>query len=65
MSGGFEFPKEEQAAEEEVVKETSEASVNQIETGITYDDAELESIYDSIMFEGSYSEKVTIGLRIS
>lgn len=64
MSGGFEFPKGEQAAEEEVVKETSEPSINQIETGLKFDDAELESIYDSIMFEGSYSEEVSIGKRV-
>lgn len=42
-------------------KETAEETVPQLKTGTTYDDAELEAIFDQMMFEGCYTEDITLG----
>lgn len=39
----------------------SEETVPQLKTGTTYDDAELEAIFDQMMFEGAYTEDVALG----
>lgn len=60
-----EFEFREGSAEKEVESETpSENQVNQIDTGPKYSDSELEVVYDALMFEGSYTEEVTVGKRI-
>lgn len=51
----FEFEQSPQA-------EKAEATVTQLETGLPdYAPEELEPIFDSILFEGKYSEEVSLG----
>lgn len=57
----FEFRDE---PKEEVKAETEEGTINQLDTGTEFDEAELEAIYDSLMFDGKYTEEVSVGKRL-
>lgn len=60
-----EFKFRDDEPEIEVESETpSENKVNQIDTGHKYSDSELEAVYDALMFEGNYTEEVSVGKRI-
>jgi hypothetical protein len=73
MNNDFDFPEQEAKpvpkktkgtkAEKEVA---AEPEVNLLEGGSPeFDEADLEQIFDALMFDGSYTEEVKIGKRLS
>lgn len=74
MNNDFEFPEQEakpagkrtKAKPEPVPEEAKEQGPNLLEGGSPeFDEAELEQIFDALMFDGSYTEEVKIGKRLS
>lgn len=60
----FEFPKAEKDDAQEAFEATAE-KVSQIQTNTPkYEDAELEAVFDALMFEGRYTEEVKVGKRV-
>lgn len=73
MNNDFEFPEDERPAKKPKGAKTvtekepvAEPSLNILEGGSPeYDDLELEQLFDDLMFNGSYSEEVKIGKRLT
>lgn len=73
MNNDFEFkedeprkPKKPASAKAEKEPAAEEATVNVLDGGSPeFDSLELEQIFDELMFNGSYSEEVKIGKRLS
>lgn len=77
MNNDFEFPEDEpkpvtsrktksQKAETPAKEEPASDSVNILDGGSPeFDESELERIFDALMFDGSYTEDVKIGKRMT
>ncbi len=64
---GFDWVDEEKAEEQEVTKTeaAAEPSVPQLETGLPrWTDEQLEEVFDSLMFEGSYNEEIQVNRKL-